>query len=328
MPTGGAVDPNLPAGAAKLAEKLAGSTWSGFYRSERAIVDAVAGSNPARGVGASAATHAKARAALLDRGAAGGEPTHVFHGPPPPPRPAAAVAGALFKPPPPRGAGFEPPTSASPSEAPTWEREEDDARAGGHPEDEPPPLPPEREAQIARLPDDAGVKEPSLSKYGPRHSARGRKVGTLPVPVPARDGPRARAPLVPALDLNVIDGSRRGGTSPDDGGDAGPDRDTSPASPGKTEKLNRTRIPIADVDDDDEGFDDDGPVPRLDLRGLTKTPGGASGVPSTSPPKPKPKRGDQNQIQNQNAARPSRLSRTTTVRARIAADWDTDDVDA
>ena len=326
---GGAVDPNLPAGAAKLAEKLAGSTWSGFYRRrERAIVEAVEGSNPARGVGASAATHAKARADLLDRGAAGGEPTHVFHGPPPPPRPAAAVAGALFKPPPPRGAGFEPPTSASPSEAPTWEREEDDARAGGHPEDEPPPLPPEREAQIARLPDDAGVKEPSLSKYGPRHSARGRKVGTLPVPVPARDGPRARAPLVPALDLNVIDGSRRGGTSPDDGGDAGSDRETSPASPGKTEKLNRTRIPIADVDDDDEGFDDDGPVPRLDLRGLTKTPGGASGVPSTSPPKPKPKRGDQNQIQNQNAARPSRLSRTTTVRARIAADWDTDDVDA
>ena len=303
---GGADDPNLPAGAAKLAEKLAGSTWSGFYRRrERAIVDAVAGSNPARGVGASAATHAKARAAALDVGAAGGTPTHVFRGPPPPPRPAAAVAGAMFK------------TDVSSDVAPTWEREDNDDGRVGHPEDEPSPLPPEREAQIARLLNDAGgkEKEPSLSKFGPRHPARGRKVGTLPVPVPARDDPRVRAPLVPALDLNVIDGrSSRGGTSPDDGGDAGLGRETS--SPGN---ITRTRIPVADVDDDDEGFDDDGPVPRLDLRGLTKTAGRNGRA-----------RGDRNQIQNenQNAARPSRLRRTTTVRARIAADWDTDDLDA
>ena len=197
--------------------------------------------------------------------------------------------------------------------APTWEREDDDDGRVGHREDEPPPLPPEREAQIARLLNDAGgkEKEPSLSKFGPRHPARGRKVGTLPVPVPARDDPRTRAPLVPALDLNVIDGrSSRGGTSPDDGGDAGLDRETS--SPGN---ITRTRIPVADVDD--EGFDDDGPVPRLDLRGLTKTAGRNGQA-----------REDRNQNQNENAARPSRLRRTTTVRARIAADWDTDDLDA
>ena len=92
------------------------------------------------------------------------------------------------------------------------------------------------------------------------------------------------------------------------------DRETS--SPGN---ITRTRIPVADVDDDDEGFDDDGPVPRLDLRGLTKTAGRNGRA-----------REDRNQIQNenQNAARPSRLRRTTTVRARIAADWDTDDLDA
>ena len=191
---GGAVDPNLPVGAAKLAEKLAGSTWSGFYRRrERAIVEAVAGSNPARGVGASAATHAKTRAALLDRGAAGGEPTHVFHGPPPPPRP--AVAGALFKPPPPRGAGFEPPTSASPSERRRGEREEDDTRAGGHPEDEPPPLPPEREAQIARLPDD-GVKSPVCPSTA-RGTRRGdEKSAPFPSPSPRRR-PRGARPARP-----------------------------------------------------------------------------------------------------------------------------------
>lgn len=94
------------------------------------------------------------------------------------------------------------------------------------------------------------------------------------------------------------------------------DRETS--SPGN---ITRTRIPVADVDDDDEGFDDDGPVPRLDLRGLTKTAGRNGRA-----------REDRNQIQNENqnenAARPSRLRRTTTVRARIAADWDTDDLDA
>ena len=319
---GGAVDPNLPEGAAKLAEKLAGSAWSGFYRRrERAIVESIAGSNPARGVGASAATHAKARAKALERGAAGGEPTHVFHGPPPPPRPAAAVAGAMFKknntPPPPR-AGLEPPTSASPSEAPTWERE-----------DEPPPLPPEREAQIARLPGDGVGREPSLSKYGPRHPSRGRG--------DEKSAPRAahqtRAPLVPALDLNAIDGrSSRGGTSPDAAGNAGSDGETFEtfATPGKA-KARRTRIPVADVDDD-EGSDDDRPVPRLDLRGLTKTAGSASGVRSTSIPSI-PNRGNENQQnqKNQNdeyATRPSRLRRTTTTRARIAADWDADDLDA
>ena len=78
--------------------------------------------------------------------------------------------------------------------------------------------------------------------------------------------------------------------------------------------------------------DDDRPVPRLDLRGLTKTAGSASGVRSTSIPSI-PNHGNENQQnqKNQNdeyATRPSRLRRTTTTRARIAADWDADDLDA
>ena len=94
------------------------------------------------------------------------------------------------------------------------------------------------------------------------------------------------------------------------------DRETS--SPGN---ITRTRIPVADVDDDDEGFDDDGPVPRLDLRGLTKTAGRNGRVAFDVAAETKTKR-------NSKPARPSRLRRTTTVRARIAADWDTDDLDA
>ena len=64
-------DPSLPAHTRSLADKLAGSAWAGFFGSrERSMNDAVAGSIPARGVGASAARHKKdaAKTATMNDG--------------------------------------------------------------------------------------------------------------------------------------------------------------------------------------------------------------------------------------------------------------------
>ena len=259
MPTGGAdggatTEPS--AGARKLAEKLAGSTGAGFTDVASAPSSAVAGSNPARGVGASAATHARARAAALDVGAAGGTPTHVFHGPPPPPRPARRASPA--------------PESCSrptcrPTWHPTWHRR-GSARttttgASGTGRRAAPAAARARGAdRAASLTTGEKKKSPVCPSYG-RGTGAGSESRHPSRPRPgARRSPGARPARPGAGPQRDRRALARGGTSPTTGGDTGLDH-----RPLKEilqhEDVGRGRRRRR------RGFDDDGPVPRLTCAG-------------------------------------------------------------
>ena len=84
-----------------------------------------------------------------------------------------------------------------------------------------------------------------------------------------------------------------------------------------------TKIRVVDGDDDDDSDDGDGPVPRLDLRGVMNA-GGHGDAGRVEEPSSGGWNMDSNPSLRSSNKGPSRLQRTTTVRARIAADWDLD----
>ena len=329
-------DPSLPAHTRSLADKLAGSAWAGFFGSrERSMNDAVAGSIPARGVGASASRHKKDAAKTATMNDGGGN--HGFHGPPPPRRPANALATAMFR----RTDEVEVPAdddddvpadhafghrgrrdSDGSSRAPTWERE---SGSGGSDREEPPALPADREAAVAKLLGEVGLhrrmnqtSEPSLSKFGPRHPSNRRDGSSSRVVV-------RREPLVPVLDLNALGGVGVGGDeNVREPSRSFPGRNPPEGTSGGT-GVGRiaTKIRVVDGDDDDDSDDGDGPVPRLDLRGVMNA-GGRGDAGRVEEPSSGGGNMDSNPSLRSSNKGPSRLQRTTTVRARIAADWDLD----
>jgi len=324
-------DPILPAHTRSLADKLAGSAWAGFYgRRERSMNDAVLGSIPARGVGASASRHKKDAAKTATMNDGGGN--HGFHGPPPPRRPAKALATAMFR----RTDEVEVEVedgvpadhafghrgrrdSDGSSQAPTWERE---SGSGGS-DLEPPRLPADREAAVAKLLGEVGLhrrinqtSEPSLSKFGPRHPSNRQGAGSSSRVVVRRE------PLVPVLDLNAVGGGVGGDENARDPSRSFPGRNPPEGTSGET-GVGRiaTKIRVVDGDDDDDDSDGNRPVPRLDLRGVMNA-GGHGDAGRVAEPNGG---SDLNpSLRSSNTKGPSRLQRTTTVRARIAADWDLD----
>ena len=329
-------DPSLPAHTRSLADKLAGSAWAGFFGSrERSMNDAVAGSIPARGVGASASRHKKDAAKTATMNDGGGN--HGFHGPPPPRRPANALANAMFR----RMDEVEVPAdddddvpadhafghrgrrdSDGSSRAPTWERE---SGSGGSDREEPPALPADREAAVAKLLGEVGLhrrmnqtSEPSLSKFGPRHPSNRRDGSSSRVVV-------RREPLVPVLDLNAVGGGVGGDENARDPSRSFPGRNPPEGTSGVTDRRRdlATKIRVVDGDDDDDDSDGDGPVPRLDLRGVMNA-GGRGDAGRVEEPSSGGGNMDSNPSLRSSNKGPSRLQRTTTVRARIAADWDLD----
>ena len=336
-------DPSLPAHTRSLADKLAGSAWAGFFGSrERSMNDAVLGSIPARGVGASAARHKKDAAKTATMNDGGGN--HGFHGPPPPRRPANALATAMFR----RTDEVEVPAddddvpadhafghrgrrdSDGSSRAPTWERE---SGSGGSDREEPPALPADREAAVAKLLGEVGLtrrmdpnfglnktSEPSLSKFGPRHPSNRQGAGSSSRVVVRRE------PLVPVLDLNALGGVGVGGDeNVREPSRSFPGRNPPEGTSGVTEKRRdlATKIRVVDGDDDDDESDRDGPVPKLDLRGVMNA-GGHGDAGRVEEPSGGGWNMDLNPSLRSSNKGPSRLQRTTTVRARIAADWDLD----